>query len=522
MQEEYVTTAHAPQARAGALARGWRNFRRWRRGRPFWGGLLLLLSGVEVLASGNLDLTDIHLHIGPVGFLSYLIPGMIALCGLLSWISPAQRLFYGIVGALVAVYSLIGVNLGGFFIGMLLGITGGALTAAWTPVRLAPPPVPPDDEEPQPGEGGYADEDAPADEPAAGERYPREPAETTMDGLLSGPLTDVLPSSTRSPLADDPQYADQPRRTPQRGGWGAPEPPPPGQPPRRSHRLIAITLVPLTLAAVTVSTVRQPMAALAEPCPPAGRTTTHASSAPAGTRPTTATTRAAPATSSAAPPAPSASASPAAGTTQQTALLGQIIDFWGGLFTAFRREPTPSASSSPQPAPAPASGSPAPAPPSPTRSATKSTCTSGGARALAVEPGQPKVNVAPSIMTSASLIMSGLTFDGVVELPTFNGTIRVLQFSMSKSVATPFSLQIPAGGPTLGLTSTQLTVEGNVKFYTNRFRGNLFGLIPVEFTPDQPPLLILPELQFSNAVIQLVFVRTDALTAPNLDLAFQS
>jgi hypothetical protein len=33
----------------------------------------------------------------------------------------------------IAVYSLIGVNLGGFFVGMLLGSVGGILVVSWMP-----------------------------------------------------------------------------------------------------------------------------------------------------------------------------------------------------------------------------------------------------------------------------------------------------------------------------------------------------------------------------------------------------
>src|SRR6185369_2290334 len=112
MQEDHVTTAHAPQAPQGAPARGG-SFRRWRRGRPFWGGLLLILSAVELFLSSNLNPTDFQVHFGPTGFLSYVIPAMLLLCGSLTWLSPGQRLFYGILGTLTAVYSLIGLNLGG-------------------------------------------------------------------------------------------------------------------------------------------------------------------------------------------------------------------------------------------------------------------------------------------------------------------------------------------------------------------------------------------------------------------------
>ena len=119
---------------------------------------------------------------------------MLILAGLLAWFTPAQRIFYGVLAALVSVYSLIGVNFGGFFIGMLLGIVGGSLIAAWTPVRLESPPAADaadqTDDGDQPSGSGDA-RDAEADDPSS---------EATVDQLLTGPLTDVLPTSTSSPI----------------------------------------------------------------------------------------------------------------------------------------------------------------------------------------------------------------------------------------------------------------------------------------------------------------------------------
>src|SRR5215467_9149588 len=114
-------------------------FRQWRRSRPFWGGLLLLLSGIELFSSANLDLTAIQFHIGPEGFLSYLLPVLLLVCGLLVWLTLNQRFFYAIIGTLTAVYALIGLNLGGFLLGTLIGMIGGGLAFAWTPTDPGEP-----------------------------------------------------------------------------------------------------------------------------------------------------------------------------------------------------------------------------------------------------------------------------------------------------------------------------------------------------------------------------------------------
>lgn len=146
-QEEYVTSDNPSHARPGDPAQAWRIFRRWQRSRPFWGGLFIVLAGVEMFASTRMTLNGLSFHSGATGLLSLLIPVILVTCGLLLWLSPAQRLFYSIVAAVTAVYALIGLNLGGFFVGLLLGMVGSALAFAWTPTRPAPPAAEPVDTE---------------------------------------------------------------------------------------------------------------------------------------------------------------------------------------------------------------------------------------------------------------------------------------------------------------------------------------------------------------------------------------
>src|SRR6185312_3332592 len=93
----------------------------------------------EMFASTRMTLNGLSFHSGATGLLSLLIPVILVACGLLLWFTPAQRLFYSIVAAVTAVYSLIGLNLGGFFVGLLLGIVGSALAFAWTPTSPPPP-----------------------------------------------------------------------------------------------------------------------------------------------------------------------------------------------------------------------------------------------------------------------------------------------------------------------------------------------------------------------------------------------
>ena len=112
-------------------------FRRWRRGRPFWGGLLITLAGAEILVTVKAPL-PVVLHVGMLGLAAYLVPIVILLCGLLLWFSPDQRMFYSILSVLLSLLSWVTSNLGGFFIGLLLGLIGGSLAFAWSPKRKGP------------------------------------------------------------------------------------------------------------------------------------------------------------------------------------------------------------------------------------------------------------------------------------------------------------------------------------------------------------------------------------------------
>ncbi len=152
---------------------------RWRHSRPFWGGLLVLLGGAEILLTERAPL-PVVIHVGMQGLAGYLVPAIMLLCGLMLWFYPMQRTFYSILAVLLALGSWITSNLGGFLVGMALGVVGGALAFAWTrgsgsrpPARLNPPPP-----RPEPS-GGLnvilrppADDSAPVRPPASGRSSP--------------------------------------------------------------------------------------------------------------------------------------------------------------------------------------------------------------------------------------------------------------------------------------------------------------------------------------------------------------
>ena len=127
-QPEQLEAAEPPGP--GRLHRFRIAFRAWRRSRPFWGGLLVLLGGGEILLTYRAAF-GIVLHFGLYGLAGYLVPSMLVLLGALIMFDPAHRTFYSVLAVLAALGSWLTSNLGGFFLGMLLGLIGGSMAFGW-------------------------------------------------------------------------------------------------------------------------------------------------------------------------------------------------------------------------------------------------------------------------------------------------------------------------------------------------------------------------------------------------------
>ncbi|MGV9884212.1 DUF6114 domain-containing protein [Streptomyces sp. NPDC003006] len=110
-----------------------RTVRRWRRTRPFWGGLLLILGGAELLLVPLSPLTVlVSLGLGGIAALGIGIALVVA--GLFLWFLPHTHHYVSLNALILSVLSFAATNLGGFLVGMLLGIAGSAMGFGWTPV----------------------------------------------------------------------------------------------------------------------------------------------------------------------------------------------------------------------------------------------------------------------------------------------------------------------------------------------------------------------------------------------------
>ncbi|MEU9864825.1 DUF6114 domain-containing protein [Streptomyces sp. NPDC047971] len=110
----------------------WRTFRRWRHRRPFGAGLAVALGGAEILLTQQASISVI-LTAGADSLVGYVLPVIMILSGVLIVLNPRQRLFYSIVAVLASLGTWVTSNLGGFFVGMLLGLVGGSLAFGWLP-----------------------------------------------------------------------------------------------------------------------------------------------------------------------------------------------------------------------------------------------------------------------------------------------------------------------------------------------------------------------------------------------------
>src|SRR5579871_4533719 len=130
------TTMKAPTRsyrRSGVheMRRAWRD---WRRGRPFFGGLFTILGGVFMLYGPITAYRFVFAAPNTVG-LGIAVGAAVTVLGLFFWFAPPLRQIVGVLVVLLSLLSLITSDLGGFVIGMVLGLVGGSLGFAWMPVE---------------------------------------------------------------------------------------------------------------------------------------------------------------------------------------------------------------------------------------------------------------------------------------------------------------------------------------------------------------------------------------------------
>jgi hypothetical protein len=494
-------------AHALTLLRGGRaRLRDWRRGRPFWGGLLLVIAGVELLvapAAQSLILPiDLIAYTGIAGVSGPLIAVLLVTLGVLSWFQPAQHLFFGVVGLMLALVSFVTSNFGGFAIGMLLGIVGGSLVFAWAPhvdrrrrrgrgrrraadADAAGPGASPGA---SPGDADPRGPEAPAETGghAAGEEPPTAvPAETAPDAGVPGPLPD---RDTGSATPD--------------GAVSAPRPP---------SRPLAALALPLALAVTLVGAVAPADWPWDWFLPPGDEEEQPS-------------------------PSPSPSDEPSASPTDRPTPPG----------------PGPGAGEGDGPDERPEDQRPEdeeteeePEEDGRDREANPDECEMGtGESALAgseeefldavracqaaQDAGElPEVpveeahdcstgSVRTSGLTADRLTMSGARYDGVVECPTLDGPRRYIRLTMSRADFVNAELWFEDAGTRMSLGLPTMVMDGSVQMHITRMHVRILG-IPLTFTPDFPPPLLLPYMIVTDVDVDDPLASTDVMNIPDLN-----
>ncbi|MFJ2557354.1 MULTISPECIES: hypothetical protein [unclassified Streptomyces] len=138
------------------------------------------------------------------------------------------------------------------------------------------------------------------------------------------------------------------------------------------------------------------------------------------------------------------------------------------------------------------------------------------------EQGLPLLPDDPWTLHSSLLTLNGLDYKGIVEVRTYSGKIKkVLKFTaasldirdLDQTVVYPQGrtahVEARAG-------STSTIRDGEVTMYTEELKGNLFGLIPITFSPETPPPLNVPFAFFTDVKVTQAGQFGGTLTIPGL------
>ena len=128
-------SAETPAA-PGQFTRRRLQFRAWRGTRPFWAGLFVLLGGFPIMYFPYAHLQLGHLTVAmstTAGAGSLIIGVLLVVLGVSLWFQKHVRTFAGVAAILLGLVSLPVSNFGGFIIGFLFALIGGAMAVSWAP-----------------------------------------------------------------------------------------------------------------------------------------------------------------------------------------------------------------------------------------------------------------------------------------------------------------------------------------------------------------------------------------------------
>ncbi|HEX4258407.1 MAG TPA: DUF6114 domain-containing protein [Streptosporangiaceae bacterium] len=427
-------------------------FRQWRRSRPFWGGLLLLLGGLEmllipltgVLARGQIKLV---IYVGIGGVFGILLGALLIACGLALWFTPVHKTFYAIAGLLLSLLSFIGTNLGGFFIGMLLGIVGGSLAFAWTP-------------------GLVTETDA---EPAPPSRHD----ERSSAGLelVAG---DPDPGDETDP-GDDADPGE-----PLRADWGLNEP--------RHGRRRRTGWAGRTLAVAALLAVAS--AAVLTGGGRASAAEVHPARAQSG-QGCILFVICSPSPSASPAPSPSRNSGTGGGGGGSLPIPTVLPSSGSGLPSAV----TGLGGTATNPAGGAAGGA--------GKAKGPNNKKAQGTQGLVVASE-------PSVITANSATLDGLAYQGAVAMPVSGGgTVTMMKFTMTSQQLSHLDLTVAGAGGSLVTAATSASFSGDVVLYATKLTGQLAG-VPLTLTPGNAESTLLQLLKSLTPLVPVTLTNVTA------------
>ncbi|MEU8616869.1 hypothetical protein [Streptomyces sp. NPDC048623] len=142
--------------------------------------------------------------------------------------------------------------------------------------------------------------------------------------------------------------------------------------------------------------------------------------------------------------------------------------------------------------------------------------------AAELETGMPLLPDDPWRLETSTLELRGLKYHGIVEVKTGSGQIKkVLKFTADEvDIWNLHQLTVHSEGLTGHVRSdpgSKSTIRnGTVTMYTEELKGNLFGLIPVTFSPQSPPPLDVPWAVFTSCTVKQAGQFGGTLRVPGL------
>ncbi|MFG3284805.1 hypothetical protein [Streptomyces sp. NPDC048111] len=155
-------------------------------------------------------------------------------------------------------------------------------------------------------------------------------------------------------------------------------------------------------------------------------------------------------------------------------------------------------------------------------------CPTADPKALAeakLDQGVPVLPSQPWILKSSLLTLTGLNYEGIVEVRAGDTTKKVLKFTATYVGIDNLDQQVYGpevnGKPTTAHVvarsgSKSEITNGKVTMYTEELKGNLLGLIPITFSPTSPPPLNIPAAFFTNVTIRQAGQFGGTLKVPGL------